>query len=182
MRQKNEGTIYESPKGSGIWWAQLAEDEFGKRPKRRASSAAEALKLLREMEKEREQGVSLTTKRPTTAQLLDLWLDQVVRRKVKATTLAEYRKQVKYLTDRISERRVNRLTAPLIQATLNTLATTYRSISRISAISTSAPRSAPPCGGATSHITWRSTLSPRAPRPPSTSRQTRPPCAAFLRS
>jgi integrase len=122
MRQKNEGTIYEYPEGSGIWWAQLAEDEFGKRPKRRASSAAEALKLLREMEKEREQGVSLTTKRPTTAQLLDLWLDQVVRRKVKATTLAEYRKQVKYLTDRISERRVNRLTAPLIQATLNTLA------------------------------------------------------------
>jgi len=33
----DEGTIYEYPKGSGIWWAQLPADEQGKRPKRRVA-------------------------------------------------------------------------------------------------------------------------------------------------
>lgn len=114
------GSIYESPKGSGIWWAQLPPDDYDKRPKRRATSEQEAVKKLAELEKERSQGLSLGEKDPTTAQFLDTWLDLSVKPNVKPTT---YTDRVyffsHYITPHIGTIRLRKLAATHIQRMLN---------------------------------------------------------------
>jgi hypothetical protein len=75
-RGNNEGGIFEHPKGSGIWWAQLPRDPvMGKRPKRRAASEKEAKALLRQMQRERDQGIDLIAKKPTIAAFAETWLE-----------------------------------------------------------------------------------------------------------
>lgn len=114
------GTIYESPKGSGIWWAQLPPDEYNKRPKRRAQSEQEAVKKLAELEKERSQGLNLREKDPTTAQFFDTWLELSVKPNVKPTTYANRVYLFShYITPHIGTIRLRKLTAAHIQRMLN---------------------------------------------------------------
>src|SRR6266540_2773757 len=112
-RANTEGSVFEYPQGSGIWWAQLPPDEQGRRPKRRASSQREALEKLRELQRDRGRGLNLTTKQPTVAQFLDTWLAEVVQRSVKATTHASYSMVVRiYIKPYIGAQRLDRLTTP----------------------------------------------------------------------
>jgi integrase len=125
-RGNGEGSPYEYPKGSGIWWAQLPPDANGKRPKRRASSQKEAFALLRAMQKERESGVDLSSKRPIVDALLDAWLEQDVRRRVKASTHESYCEIARlYIRPTLGTRRVDKLTPLEIQAWVNQLADRY---------------------------------------------------------
>jgi integrase len=114
------GSIYESPKGSGIWWAQLPPDDYGKRPKRRAASEQEAVKKLAELEKERAQGLNLGEKDPTTAHFLDTWMDLAVKPNVKPGSYTERQYLFQhYVTPHIGTIRLRKLSAAHIQRMLN---------------------------------------------------------------
>ena len=122
-RWNNEGTVFEYPKGSGIWYAQLSADEVtGKRPKRRAKSEQEAKKLLREMERDRDQGIDLIAKKPTITELMEIWLDKRVKPTLKASTLASYETVLRlYILPYIGSVRINRLNIDHVQNLINTL-------------------------------------------------------------
>ncbi len=77
------GSIFESPKGSGIWWCQLPPDDLNKRPKRRAKSEQEAIQKLIGLEKERAAGIHVSDN-PTIAELIRSWLTTVVQPNVTA--------------------------------------------------------------------------------------------------
>jgi integrase len=114
------GTVYESPERSGIWWAQLPADDYGKRPKRRASSEQEAVKKLKELERERSQGLNLSEKDPTTGQFLDNWLEVSVRPNVRPMTYEDRVYFVgHYITPYIGAIRLRKLTTAHIQRMLN---------------------------------------------------------------
>ena len=119
-RGNNEGTIYQDK--DGVWWAQLPPDEQGRRPKRRAQTQREARDKLRELQRERAQGVNLTDKQPTIAQFATTWLEDVVRRSVKASTHESYRFIVTtYVITRIGSLRIDKLTTPRVQKLVNDL-------------------------------------------------------------
>ena len=120
-RGNNEGTIFQDK--DGVWWAQLPPDEQGRRPKRRARSQREAREKLRELERERAQGVNLSEKQPTVEQFATTWLEEVVRRSVKASTHDSYRFIItKYVIPRIGSLRIDKLTTPRVQKLINDLA------------------------------------------------------------
>ena len=73
-RANNEGTIFESPKGSGRWFAQLPPDLHGKRPKKTARSQKEARQFLKEMAAERERGADVNADYPFLDEELDHWI------------------------------------------------------------------------------------------------------------
>src|SRR4051794_19508432 len=85
-----DGSVFEYPEGSGVWWAQLKKGDDGKRPKKRASSEDEAYILLAEMIAERKQGLKLGVKLPTVTELIAIWLETVMRRTIKPTTYNNY--------------------------------------------------------------------------------------------
>src|SRR5438045_1736549 len=90
-----DGSVFEYPEGSDIWWAQLKKGPDGKRPKRRAKSEDEAYILLTEMIEERKQGLKMGVKTPTVTELIDIWLETVIRRTVKPTTFHNYTQYAK---------------------------------------------------------------------------------------
>lgn len=119
-RGNHEGTIYQDK--DGTWWAQLPPDEQGRRPKRRAKTQREAREKLRELERERAQGVNLTEKQPTVEQFAMTWLEEVVRRSVKASTHDSYRYILtKYVLPQIGSLRIDKLTTPRVQKLVNDL-------------------------------------------------------------
>lgn len=119
-RGNNEGTIYQDK--DGVWWAQLPPDEQGRRPKRRAKSQREARDKLRELERERAQGINLTERQPTVEEFATTWLEEVVRRNVKASTHNSYRYIItRYVLPAIGNLRLDKLTTPRIQKLVNDL-------------------------------------------------------------
>ena len=119
-RGNNEGTIYQDK--DGVWWAQLPPDEQGRRPKRRAKTQREARDKLRELERERAQGMNLTERQPTIEAFATTWLEDVVRRNVKASTHDSYRYIItKYVLPSIGTLRIDKLTTPRVQKLVNDL-------------------------------------------------------------
>ena len=94
-RADDEGTIFEYPKGSGVWWAQLPADAQGKRPKRRATTQKEALEKLRELWAERENGVDASLKQPTVKAFLSTWLNEIIKPKKSLGTFENYSREVR---------------------------------------------------------------------------------------
>lgn len=59
-RANGEGSVYEYPKGSGKWVAQVYL-EHGSSKRRRANSQREAREKLKKLQAEIDQGVDLTS-------------------------------------------------------------------------------------------------------------------------
>lgn len=119
-RGNDEGSVYQDK--DGVWWAQLPPDHQGRRPKRRAKTRKEAFEKLRQMQKERSQGVDLTTKQPTVEVFAATWLEQVVKRSGKATTYSSYAFVLRqYVLPSIGTTRLDRLTTPQVQQMVNDL-------------------------------------------------------------
>lgn len=119
-RGAGEGTVFQDK--HGVWWAQLDADEHGKRPKRRAKTQREALAKLRQMQREREQGVDLTAKQPTLAAWVETWLEQVVKPTTRDSTHYIYGYLLRtYIVPEVGEQRLAKLTPALLQATINGL-------------------------------------------------------------
>lgn len=116
------GSIYESPKGSGRWIAQLPPDEYGKRPKRRADSEEEAVLKLGELERERSLGLNPGEKDPTVRQFFSNWLELSVKPNVKQSTYDDRVYFMEhYITPVIGAIRLRKLTAAHLQKLLNDL-------------------------------------------------------------
>jgi integrase len=120
-RGNNEGTVFQDK--DGVWWAQLPPDEQGQRPKRRARTQREAQQKLREMQREREQGLNLTAKQPTVEEFAQTWLEEVVKRTCKASTHTNYTNVMRYyVLPHIGQLRLDKLTTQRVQRLFNDLA------------------------------------------------------------
>jgi hypothetical protein len=53
-RRRGDGTVFESPLGSGRWWAKIPDGHGGDK-RRRAKSRADAEKKLAQLHKERQE-------------------------------------------------------------------------------------------------------------------------------
>jgi len=122
-RSNGEGSIYESPKDSGIWHAQVRVE--GAPPKRkRAKSQREAREKLKQMLAELEQGVDLAAQQPTVEQWCDTWLETFainLKPKIKEDYAAVVRRYIK--GTKLGRRKLGQLTPADVQAWVNTLNT-----------------------------------------------------------
>ncbi|HEY3227903.1 MAG TPA: tyrosine-type recombinase/integrase [Roseiflexaceae bacterium] len=120
-RANGEGTIYEYPKDSGIWYAQISLDD-GSRRKRRAASQREAREKLRQLVAELERGVDLAAQQPTVAQWCQTWLEAFainLKPNIKEDYAAVIRR---YIADAlVGRRRLSQLTPADVQAWVNAL-------------------------------------------------------------
>jgi integrase len=104
-RANHEGSVYDSPRGSGIWYAAISVREGRKRRrvKRRASSQQEALQKLEELRRTYREGRALqpgpvepaegtaeeSTALPTYGELFEEWR-AAIETSVKRSTLRHY--------------------------------------------------------------------------------------------
>jgi integrase len=122
-RANGEGSIYEYPRGSGSWFAQIWLGE-GKSIRRSAKTQREAREKLKKLQAEFEQGVNLTAKQPTVSEWCTTWLDTFAPN-LKPNVREDYEGVIKrYIDgDTIGKRRLDKLTPTEVQAWVNRLAT-----------------------------------------------------------
>jgi integrase len=120
-RANGEGSVYEYPKGSGKWVAQIyLEDGTAKR--RRAATQREAREKLKKLQAEIEQGVNLSIQQPTVAQWCVTWLEHFATN-LKANIRDDYAGVIaRYIeNETIGKRRLDKLTPADVQAWVNAL-------------------------------------------------------------
>lgn len=120
-RSNGEGSIFEYPKDSGKWIAQVRLPD-GRSKRMRAASQREAREKLRELLKQIEQGVNLTVQQPTVLEWCQLWLDTFAIN-LKPNIKEDYQGIVKrYIASApIGKRRLNQLTPADVQTWVNAL-------------------------------------------------------------
>lgn len=120
-RTKGEGSIFESPKGSGIWYAQITLDG-GKQVSRRGPSQKEARERLRELNKLKEAQVDLGARQPTLWEWWQVWLDEFAT-KLKPHIIDDYRSigRVHVSKHKIGGKRLIALTHADVQGWVNSL-------------------------------------------------------------
>ena len=164
-RSNGEGTIYEAPKGSGIWYAQVSLPD-SKRRKRRADSQREAREKLKQLQAEIDQGVDLSAQQPTVAEWCRTWLTTFATN-LKPNIRDDYHGILRRYIDSapLGKRRLDKLTAAEVQQ----------------AWVSSPRRCATPTPASTRPWRWRGATPisremsparpncPRSPRPPSSS-------------
>lgn len=124
-RINQEGTIYESPKGSGVWWAQLPAGPDGRRPRRKAHSAEEAVKVLQQMRAEREAGRDHFARIETVAQLMDSFIEGVEASGARPGTIRSYRQIRQRITNHIGNLLITAVEVETIQTLTRKLLKTY---------------------------------------------------------
>lgn len=120
-RANGEGSVYEYPKGSGKWVAQVyLEDGSSKR--RRANSQREAREKLKKLQAEIDQGVDLTIQQPTVAEWCMTWLEHFATN-LKPNIRDDYEGVInRYIEgELIGKRRLDKLTPAQVQAWVNSL-------------------------------------------------------------
>jgi integrase len=121
-RANGEGSIYEYPKGSGVWFTQIYLED-GRAKRHRAKSQRAAREKLRQLQNERDQGVNLSVQQPTVAQWCATWLEMFtinLKRNIKADDAGIIRR---YTTNApIGRRRLDQLTPAEVQSWINGLA------------------------------------------------------------
>lgn len=120
-RANGEGTIYEYPRGSGVWYAQVSLED-GSRRKRRATSQREAREKLKKLQAEIDQGVDLTSQQPTVAEWCTTWLTTFATN-LKPNIRDDYHGIIKRYIEGapIGKRRLDKLTPAEVQAWVNDL-------------------------------------------------------------
>ncbi|MEZ5343562.1 MAG: site-specific integrase, partial [Acidimicrobiales bacterium] len=119
-RANGEGSIYESPKGSGRWYATLFID--GKRHKRGPVSRKEAFQKLQELHALRENRGELGTSRQTVAVFLEAWLRDVVKPHLRPKTYRTYADQVRlHIVPAVGHVRLDRLSSQQVQRFLTAM-------------------------------------------------------------
>jgi integrase len=121
-RANGEGSVYEYPKGSGKWIAQIyLEDGTAKR--RRATTQREAREKLKKLQAELDQGVNLMLQQPTVAQWCWSWLTHFATN-LKPNIRDDYAGVIQRYIDPepLGKRRLDKLTPAEVQAWVNRLA------------------------------------------------------------
>ncbi len=120
-RSNGEGSIYEYPEESGIWYAQVRIE--GAPPKRRrAKTQREVREKLKHLLAELEQGVDLTIQQPTVAQWCVTWLETFavnLKPRIKEDYAGVVRRYIK--DAKIGRRKLNQLTPADVQGWVNDL-------------------------------------------------------------
>lgn len=120
-RANGEGSVYEYPKGSGKWVAQVYL-ENGTSKRRRANSQREAREKLKQLQAEIDQGVDLTIQQPTVAEWCFTWLEHFATN-LKPNIRDDYEGVIeRYIEgEPIGQRRLDKLTPAQVQAWVNSL-------------------------------------------------------------
>jgi integrase len=144
-----EGSVYESPPGSGRWFAEVF-DGHGKSIRRRANSRDEAEAKRQELVRRRDGGLNVQGAAQTLETFVNVWWERSVKEKGLAPkTLDDYRKTfARYLlpdwgTHRLEEFEQNVTLVLDIQATLRREygpATAHRAIAKLSMLFNAAVR------------------------------------------
>ena len=111
-RGAGEGTIYR--RSDGRWSAQLRLD-YGARTTLYGRTRAEVQAKLRQLRRDREDGVMVGAPSITLANYLARWLDEAARLKVRPKTFASYSLNARRLIRLIGRVKLNQLTPQLIQ-------------------------------------------------------------------
>ncbi len=121
-RANGEGSIYEYPKGSGIWFAQIML-ENGRSKRRQVSSQREAREKLRQLQAEYAQGINLAIQQPTLLEWCAIWLETFATN-LKPNIKEDYAFVIKRYVEpaSIAKRRLDKLTPAEVQAWVNDLA------------------------------------------------------------
>jgi integrase len=120
-RANGEGSIYEYPKGSGKWMAQLSLED-GRAVRRRACSQREAREKLKQLQTAHAQGVDLALQQPTVSQWCQTWLNNFTIN-LKPNVREDYQGVIRrYIDDDpIGRKRLHQLTSVDAQAWINRL-------------------------------------------------------------
>lgn len=121
-RANGEGSIFEYPKGSGRWHAEITLPN-GSAKRIRASSQREAREKLRQLLTDLERGVDLGKRQPTVAEWCETWLAEFSPN-LKENVRFDYRGVVRrYISEvPLGRRRLDKLTPADVQAWVNDLA------------------------------------------------------------
>jgi integrase len=114
-RANGEGSIFEYPKGSGRWFAQITLPN-GKVKPRLGPSQREAREKLKQLQAEQEQGIDLALQQPTLLEWCEIWLERYAKN-LKPNIREDYRGVVRrYIaSDPIGQRKLHQLTPALVQ-------------------------------------------------------------------
>jgi integrase len=121
-RSNGEGTIYEYPKESGIWFAEISLPD-GRRRKRQAKTQRDARELLKQLQSAVAQGLDLTAHQPTVTEWCRTWLAHFAPN-LKPNICDDYHGIIqRYIaTAPLGQRRLDKLTPADVQAWVNDLA------------------------------------------------------------
>jgi len=120
-RANGEGSIYEYPKGSGRWMAQMYLED-GRAIRRRAATQREAREKLKQLQAAHTQGVDLAVTQPTLATWCTTWLE-IFAINLKPNIRSDYEGVIRrYIREApIGRKKLNQLTSVDIQAWVNQL-------------------------------------------------------------
>jgi len=129
-RGHGEGSVYKNERDQWVAAAEVESLTGGRRHRitRKAKTKAEAIRKVREAEKEyAESGMTPDLDQTVTA-YLRWWLEHVAPLRVKASTVAQYRWIAeKHLVDRVGHHRIGRLTTGHVQAMITDVISSGRS-------------------------------------------------------
>ncbi|HEV2032644.1 MAG TPA: site-specific integrase [Candidatus Dormibacteraeota bacterium] len=111
-RGRGEGTIYHRPDGR---WSATLRLEYGRRKTLYGRTRAEVQIKLRQLQRDREQGVIVGAPSVSVANYLARWLDEAARLKVRPKTFMSYSLNVRRLDPLIGRIRLAQLTPQTIQ-------------------------------------------------------------------
>ncbi|MCW2605649.1 MAG: integrase family protein [Frankiales bacterium] len=118
-RDSGESSVSKGEDGRWHGYVSMGRKEGGKRDRRHvaAGSRAEVLRLVRELEDQRDQGVVLAEGRGLTVeQWLTLWIDTIAVRRVRPSTLAGYRSCLVRINLHLGHHRLDRLQPEQLEA------------------------------------------------------------------
>ncbi len=90
-RSKGSGRVYEYPRHSGMWWAQLPERDGKPGPKWRVPDRVTGEAELAERLRELQRGIKVYERADTLGDWMSYWLDVIVASSAKPTTCESYR-------------------------------------------------------------------------------------------
>src|ERR1700674_338361 len=111
-RGRGEGTIYHRPDGR---WSATLRLEYGRRKTLYGRTRAEVQIKLRQLQRDREQGVIVGAPSVSVANYLARWLDEAARLKVRPKTFISYSLNVRRLNPLIGRLRLAQLTPQTVQ-------------------------------------------------------------------
>lgn len=119
-RDKGEGSLFQRA-SDGMWLAvvDLGYDGTGKRRRKTVSSKdyATAVRKLRALRRQLEDGQISTTSSPTVSKWLAVWLEDIAAKKVRPRTLDTYRGYVRnYIEPALGKRRLDQVRPEHVRA------------------------------------------------------------------
>jgi integrase len=118
-RAKGESSIIKGDDGRWHGYVSMGLKDGGKRDRRHVASVkrADVVRMVRELEEQRDAGVVLPSGRGVTVeQWMNLWLDTIASRKVRPSTLVGYRTCLKRINLVLGHHRLDKLQPEHLEA------------------------------------------------------------------